>query len=324
MSQIFDALQRSEGERLENDAGALPAGPELLRRAEKRVASDRKSDSASNGRTNIQGSEIILAAVSEAVGVLHSEMPDSVVSESWTAGERTAFLRKLQTVPVSLEPEGRLVSLTDRDSPTAEALRLLGVRLRDLRHTRTLKKVLITSTIPREGKTTISANLACALAHGSEEKILLVGGDVRIPALLQMFGIETLPGLCEIVLEGRSLSDSIYSLEDAGIWVLPAGRIPSNPLEVLQSQKLPEIIEQLGECFDWIVIDSPPILPLADTTIWMRLADGVLLVTRQGITEKHQLQRGLEALESEKVIGALLNCADGASYGYYYRSSNRT
>jgi len=126
------------------------------------------------------------------------------------------------------------------------------------------------------------------------------------------------------VLKGRSVTSSILHLDGVGIWVLPAGNVPPNPLEVLQSPKLSTVMSQLAACFDWIVIDSPPVLPLADTTIWMRLADGILLVTRQGTTEKHQLQRGLEALDPQKVLGALLNCAAGSAYGgYYYHSSNQ-
>ncbi len=75
--------------------------------------------------------------------------------------------------------------------------------------------------------------------------------------------------------------------------------------------------------FDWIIIDSPPVLPLADTSVWMRLADGVLLVTRQGTTEKQQLQKGLVALDSTKLLGALLNGSMASAYsGYYYRSSS--
>jgi Mrp family chromosome partitioning ATPase len=80
------------------------------------------------------------------------------------------------------------------------------------------------------------------------------------------------------------------------------------------------LIEQLTAWFDWIVIDSPPLLPLADTSVWARMADGILLVTRQGITRKRQLNRGLEALESNKLIGAILNCSKTTDEsGYYYR-----
>jgi Mrp family chromosome partitioning ATPase len=81
-------------------------------------------------------------------------------------------------------------------------------------------------------------------------------------------------------------------------------------------------MEQLAACFDWIIIDSPPVLPLADTSVWMRVADGILLVTRQGTTEKQQLQKGLEALDSQKLLGALLNGTMASAYsGYYYHSS---
>jgi Mrp family chromosome partitioning ATPase len=82
-------------------------------------------------------------------------------------------------------------------------------------------------------------------------------------------------------------------------------------------------MDQLTDWFDWIIIDSPPVLPLADTSVWTRLADGILLVTRQGTTEKQQLQRGLEALEPKKLIGALLNCSRNTAhsdYYYHYRS----
>jgi Mrp family chromosome partitioning ATPase len=78
-------------------------------------------------------------------------------------------------------------------------------------------------------------------------------------------------------------------------------------------------MDQLTTWFDWIVIDSPPVLPLADTTIWMRLVDGILLVTRQGTTEKQQLQRGLEALDPTKLIGTLLNSSTNIAHGDYYR-----
>ena len=82
------------------------------------------------------------------------------------------------------------------------------------------------------------------------------------------------------------------------------------------------MMAQLAAWFDWIIIDSPPVLPMADTSIWMRLADGVLLVTRQGTTEKQQLQKGLAALDSTKLLGALLNGSMASAYsGYYYRSS---
>ena len=87
----------------------------------------------------------------------------------------------------------------------------------------------------------------------------------------------------------------------------------------MQSGKLSPLMEQLEAWFDWIVIDSPPVLPLADTSLWSRLADGILLVTRRGITEKQQLQRGLEAIEKSKLLGALVNSSENAAHSDYYQ-----
>ncbi len=325
MSRIFDALQRSEGERSGNDLAGLPDGPELLRRAEGRVASEREDTTAShqNREAGVADGNGRLISGTGSSDSANPQAPGA--SESLSAEERSALLSSFRFLPISLPSEGRLVCLTDRESPTAEAVRLLGVRLRDFRRIRPLKKVLITSTIPREGKTTIAANLACALAHGSEEKILLIEGDVRLPALRQTFGVEKVPGLVEYVQEERSVSECIFHLDGAGVWMLPTGSIPKAPLEILESDKVPKLLDQIAACFDWIIIDSPPILPLADTSIWMRLADGVLLVTRQGVTEKQQLRKGLEALEPQKVLGALLNGSVASAYSsYYYRSSSRS
>jgi capsular exopolysaccharide synthesis family protein len=208
----------------------------------------------------------------------------------------------------------------DKQSPATEAFRLLGVRLRHMQHRRTLKRLLITSTVPKEGKSTVAANLACALAGSTEQKILLLEGDLRRPSLMLMFGLGALPGLCECLQDNHALATSIYCLESMGLWLLPAGSAPGNALDILQSERLSELMGQLSDWFDWIIIDSPPVLPLADASVWARLADGVVLVTRKGVTEKQQLQRGLSALDSQKLVGVLLNCSTTASHSdYYYR-----
>lgn len=215
--------------------------------------------------------------------------------------------------------------MTDNESPAAEAFRLLGVRLRDLRRKRPLRKVLITSTIPQEGKSMVSANLACTLALRLPERTLLVEGDLRRPSLSRIFGLGSLPGLSEWLQGECTLRDCIYHLEGAGTWILPAGASPSNPLELLQSGKLPQLMDQLAKLFEWVIIDSPPILPLADSSVWMRSVDGVLLVTRQGTTEKRQLERGIEAIEPKKLIGALLNSSSNpANSSYYYYRKQAT
>jgi capsular exopolysaccharide synthesis family protein len=317
MSHIFDALQRSEAERSGNPVSPLSAVTELLERAERGAASLRNAAPEleqfgpfrppERERDYLPGK---LAAVGEP-----EVLPEL---ETRTADEGLAALAQCQTLHLSLTPQNRLVTVSDIDSPAAEAFRLLSVRLRHLRRTRELRKLLITSTIPQEGKSMVSANLACALASSTRGKILLLEGDVRRPSLSKVFGLKAYPGLCEWLESGRSLVSSLYRLEPGGIWLFPAGHGPANPLELLESTKLPALIEQLAAWFDWIIIDSPPVLPLADTSVWTRLADGILLVTRQGTTQKRHLQRGLEALETKKVIGAVLNSSKNSSDNEYY------
>ena len=301
-----------------DDSSALPQGPDLLRRAERRIAARWE---ASGSRSELDAPKNIeengLGGIEVAPPPSNSKPANSAAQDPSTAS-RSEVLERFSSLQISLSLQSRLVCLTDKENPTAEAIRLLGVRLRDLRRIRPLKKVLITSTIPQEGKSTISANLACALAQASNEKVLLVEGDLRRPSLLQMFGIEKVRGISECVRDEERKLAGIYHLENAGCWILPAGQSPSNPLELLQSPRLHALINQLTEYFDWIIIDSPPVLPLADTSIWMRLADGVLLVTRQGTTQKHQLQKGIEALDQQKLLGALLNGAMASAYSGYY------
>jgi capsular exopolysaccharide synthesis family protein len=322
MSRIFDALQRSESERSGVDTATLPQGPDLLRRAERVAAS------------NWDASGVLVEPETSNVAVDDERVEQTVIPISPTSAQpllhpkdrsadsRPDVLGHCQTLEISMLPQSRLVCLTDRENPTAEAIRLLGVRLRDLRQTRPLKKVLITSTIPQEGKSMISANLACALAHGSDAKVLLIEGDLRRPSLSHMFGIHKQRGIFEWLREGRDPTANIYRLKEANLWILPAGDASTNPIELLQSQRLPDLMDRIAPWFDWIIIDSPPVLPLADTSVWIRVADGVLLVTRQGTTEKQQLTKGLEALETDKLIGAIVNGSLASAYsGYYYRSS---
>lgn len=244
----------------------------------------------------------------------------SAAVEEPAAQERPAIFDQFQLLRVSTPAQGRLVSVSDKDSAAAEAFRLLAVRLRHLRRDRTLKKILITSTIPQEGKSTCCANLACSLALRAPQRTLLLEGDIRRPSLSPMFGLAPRPGISEWLREERELKDCIYFLEGPALWFMPGGSSPSNPLELLQSGRVARLMDQLAELFDWIVIDSPPVLPLADTSVWSRLCDGILLVTRQGTTEKRQLQRGFEALEPQKMIGAILNSSNSAPHTDYYYS----
>jgi len=290
MSHIFDALQRSESERAGTERSAFAVATELLQHAEEKVR-----------RTGANGKHPSKAETSDYL------VPD--VDE------------ELQNCPVLtpvMPAENRLVAMGKEDSLGAEKFRFLAVRLRQMRQSRPVKKILITSSIPQEGKSTVAANLACTLARRKPHKVLLIDGDLRRPTESAQFGIGNVPGLCEW-LSGETEDANLYRLEGLNMWILPAGAAPQNPLELMQSGKLGPLLDRLATWFDWIVIDSPPVLPLADTSIWSRLADGVLLVTRKGITEKRQLKRGLEAIEKSKLLGALVNSSVNVSHSDYYQ-----
>jgi capsular exopolysaccharide synthesis family protein len=226
-----------------------------------------------------------------------------------------------QSLPVSLPPDNKLVCLTAPESLGAEKFRFLAVRLRQLQQSRPLKKVLITSAIPEEGKSTIGANLAVILAKKKQHKVLLLEGDLRRPTLSKEFGLGRIPGLSEWLQGAPRPIEHIYHLEgpNSNLWFLPAGLPPESPLELMQSGRLSELMDQLATWFDWIIIDSPPILPLADTSVWARLADGILLITREGTTKKRLLQRGLQALKQSKLLGVVLNSSANADHAHYYQ-----
>lgn len=319
MSQIFEALLRSEAERTGSRPVTQTEATELLQSVEHGAASrwassaplDQSDTAAEGERDLLLEPELVPthAEILAAAGLSRNHLP-AEPSDIWA---------QFQSLSVAPHSEGRLPSLTGEGNPTAEAFRLLGVRLRDLRQVRPLKKLLITSTVPREGKSTVAANLACTLATKAGEKVLLLEGDVRRPTLSGIFNLGNLSGLCDwLAGEVNLLQESIYRLDGAGIWILPAGSSPATPLELLQSKKLPALMNQLASLFDWIIVDSPPVLPLADTSVWTRNVDGILLVTRQGVTEKQQLRRGLQALDQTKLIGALQNCSKISTYSDYY------
>src|SRR5438067_2381358 len=289
MSRLFEALQKSEPDLSFDLPLAMQLTDELLKPAEAE-SSQKQSEEF---EPSLRGKQDVDVA---------PELDQPIPS-----------------VPVIIKPATRLVCLTQKDSLAAEKFRFLAVRLRQLQQNRAVKKLLVTSTIPEEGKSMVSANLALSLARKRRQRILLVEGDLRTPTLCESFGLRNLPGVSEWLKSGSSEITNVYHIDEAGLWFLPAGSPPENPMELMQSVRLTELMEQLTVWFDWIVIDSPPVLPLADTGIWSRLADGILLVAREGTTKKRELQRGLEMLDHSKALGLVLNSSDSTDQSNYYQ-----
>jgi capsular exopolysaccharide synthesis family protein len=288
MSYIFEALQRAEAER---SGGSLPKNADsvadLLQEVEQEI--DRKQSL----------SELPLAATPEPP-------------------EADSFASAKVLLP-ALRADSRLVCLTDQGGLAAEKFRVLGLKLRHLRERRKLKRIVITSSIPEEGKSLIAANLALNQSRSKILNAVLIDGDLRRPELGSRFGFHrNLAGLSEVLRGERQLSEVIYKLEGSGLWFVPAGVTPENPIEVMQSGRLQQLLEQLETFFDWIIIDTPPVLPLADTPLWMKLADGVLLVTREGLCDKKQLGRAVEVIDRSTMLGVIVNSCSSNEQKYYY------
>lgn len=307
MSYIFDALQRSEADRSGVELNAFDLPTELLQMAETETPV----------QTPVASPEPIPSPqqLEQELSALRKEVEVEVEENNISRDGFPAF----ESLPVSLPHDSKLVSAIEKESLAAEKFRFLGVRLRQMQQKRRLKRLLVTSTIPEEGKSTVAANLVCTLASRRDHKVLLLEGDLRRPTLRQKFGLGKLAGLTEYLQGNIPAEQSIYRLDALGVWFLPAGTPSSNPLELLQGNRMALIMEQLDLWFDWIVIDSPPVLPLADTSVWGKAADGILLVTRAGITDREQLKRGLETVESSKLLGALINSSINAAHSDYYQ-----
>jgi len=302
MSRIFDALQRSGVEQSGVEyPDLISVVTEVFEPKEAPTVTPESAERLA---------ELDLPAVDFPAVELTTE---ELVSRKPGSHELSEF----PALNVSLTTPSRLVFFTEPDSLAAEKFRFLGVRLRQLQQTRSLKKVLVTSTIPEEGKSFVAANLAGVLAR-RKQKVLLIEGDLRRPSLAQQFGFGRVAGLGEWLQGDRSKVSNIYRLNGPDFWMMPAGNPPANPLELMQSGSLSQLMGQLSALFDWIIVDSPPLLPLADTTVWVRMTDGILLVARQGKTEKAMLQRGLETIKKSELIGVVINgCTDSNVSSYY-------
>ena len=252
-----------------------------------------------------------LDTVSVATKVFELPVPEQAPANSLT---------DFPNVVAALSSSAHIAVITDPESLAAEKFRFLGVRMRQLQQSRLIKRVLVTSSIAGEGKSLVSANLASVLARRKRQKVLLVEGDLRRPVLAAQFGLGNLAGLAEWLRTDEKSLSNIYHLEGPDFWLMPAGYPPANPLELLQSSRFSGLIAQLTELFDWIIIDSPPLLPLADTTVLARVTDGALLVVREGATERAPLQRSLESLKKLDLLGVVLNSSSNGSHHSYYHS----
>lgn len=287
MSRIYDALQRADFER---------------KTAQGMDATKLSEPTAVPG---VDALPSIKADVSTENIVLHSWKPSA------------AFLP-------TLGDRGRSI----------EQFRGLRSRLYQLRDHAKLKTILVSSGLPAEGKTFVAANLAISLARNRNNRVLLIDGDLRNPSLHAILGTYDIPGLTEYLAGSAEPGDIMQrnqdsSLVEAGLeWSLsnlafiPSGAGGDNSSELVANHRIEELIAVLDPHFDWILIDSPPVLAVADAVDLARAADGVLLVARGATTPYDVAQRTQAAFNNSRILGFVLNAVrdipHNSSYSYYY------
>ena len=269
--------------------------------------------------------EMALPERAETGEVLSNSLPAVAGSRGTTDTKKMLESEKSRLVTVQPPSTSRLVAWNDPNSLGAEKFRALAVRLDDMRRQYQLNSLQVTSSVINEGKSFVSANLAVTLAKYSGSKTLLIEGDLHRPTAAALFGLKELPGISDW-WAGRDQDISRYLLRLSGtsLCLLPAGRSCDRPSDILRSGRLAEVFAQLSARFDWIVVDSTPMLPVIDANLWSRLVDGTLLVVREGIAPLKALKKGLQSLDRPNLIGVVVNEAsefDQLDYdGQYYGS----
>lgn len=202
-------------------------------------------------------------------------------------------------------------------TPGSEDFRTLRSRLDLVRERQALRTLLVTSPMPGDGKTFVAANLAQVIVWQRERYVLLIDGDLRNPRLHLALGVSATPGLSDY-LSGKCDEFAVVRAGPLGnFFFIPSGTPVSNASELIANGRLRTLLKRLSAAFDWIIIDSPPIIPVADPRLTAEYCDGVLLVLRANVTAAEPAQAAYREFRGKPFVGVLLNQVDPHSgYGY--------
>jgi receptor protein-tyrosine kinase len=225
--------------------------------------------------------------------------------DSAPGGLHPAVLENVPEVPFQPAPESHLLDLEHAHDTPAEEFRTLRTRLNHLQTLQPLHTVVVTSPSPAEGKTFTAVNLALAESHLTENRILLGDFDLRRPLIHSLFQIDRAPGLTDYLRGEVPLSGALRRVSGMNLYVLPAGSLVKNPLELLNTRQVKVLFEELPKVFTWAIFDTPPLLFSADANLLSTLADGTILVVKIGSTTFDSVTRAMQSLLYSK-------------YTYYY------
>ncbi|GHH76494.1 polysaccharide biosynthesis tyrosine autokinase [Promicromonospora soli] len=209
----------------------------------------------------------------------------------------------------------------------SEAFRRLRTNLQFLDLEGGPQAIVVVSSVPNEGKSTTAINLAITLAD-ADARVLLIDADLRRPSIANYLGIEGSVGLTTVLIHRAELQDVVQPWGSAGLFVVPSGAVPPNPAELVGSRRMAKLIEQVREQYDYVIIDTPPLLPVTDAALMAKMTSGALMVTGSGLVRRDQLLQSLGSLGAvnARVLGIVLNKVNrdtgGYNYGYEYYTSD--
>ncbi|HWO36049.1 MAG TPA: CpsD/CapB family tyrosine-protein kinase [Candidatus Acidoferrum sp.] len=229
------------------------------------------------------------------------------------------FTKRCTQVTWKSDSETTVYSAHSNNSVGAEKFRTLRSRLYQIASVQPLKRILVTSSTPAEGKTFVAANLAQSFIRQENRRVLLIDSDLRASRLHLHVGASEKPGLSDY-LRGDADEYQVTQVEkDGNLCLIPGGGEVSNPSELLHSDRMKQLLDRMSLIFDWIILDSPPTLAVHDASILADMCDGVLFVVRAGSTDFELATKASSEFREKNLLGVVLNRVDkGDSYGGYY------
>lgn len=251
---------------------------------------------------------------------------DEVVSRK-SVSDVPTFTGRKTSQKIDLNPaflDEHLVSLTEPFSLAAEQVKKLRTKIilnapERLPH----KTILVTSAVPREGKTTIALNLALSLAQGLDEYVLLVDADFRKPEISKYLGIEFNRGLSNYLTSEMDLSSVLVKTDLSRLTILPMGMAPAKPSELLASERMKHLIEDLQSRYQdrYIIFDTTSLMSTTEADILASQVDGIIIVVRYGETDREVVKQALKNIDREKILGIVFNGADYRTSSFYYQET---
>lgn len=297
------------------------AGDSPVRLTRVRDAIPAGSPSTPNTTLNIALGALVGFAAGIAVAVLRRVLDTKI-----RTGTELAEIADAPLVgAIAYDPKARerpIIVQHDPRSPRAESFRTLRTNLQFI-DIEKRSSFVVTSSIPSEGKSTTVINLAIALADAGI-RVALIDADLRLPKVAEYLNIEGAAGLTDLLIGRAELDDLLQQWGNRSLWVLPAGRIPPNPSELLGSPSMFRLLERLQREYDIVLCDAPPLLPVTDAAVLAKQTSGAIVIAAAGRTVRHQFATAIDALETigAKVAGVVLTMAPtkgpDSYYGYTY------